>query len=76
MLAIPKPNTPTQVSFSPRNSQASKLIWISMVLLMMLDSIAVSTCKLLFHNQKARAVLTTANSIKISHDLLLKGGKP
>jgi hypothetical protein len=44
MLAIPNPSTPTQVNFSPKNSQASRLIWISMVLLMMLDSIAVSTC--------------------------------
>ena len=38
------PMIPCQVSRSPRNSQARTAIWTSIVLLMMLDSVALSAC--------------------------------
>jgi hypothetical protein len=48
------------VSVSPRNSQASRAIWMSMVLSMMLDSMAERVRRVWFHSVKARAVLATA----------------
>ncbi len=48
----------TPFTVSSRNSQASTAIWISMVLLMMLDSTADKCWRLRFQSWKARAVFT------------------
>jgi len=55
------------------NSQARIAIWISIVLLMMLDSTADSICSVIFHSVNAKAVLITASQMITPQLLTLRG---
>jgi hypothetical protein len=64
--ANPSPAICRGPSGSPRNSHASTAIWMSMVLLMTLDSVAESRRSVAFQRVKAKAELTAANHSTIA----------
>ena len=70
------PSTMCQESGSPRNNQASTAICMSMVLLMMLDSMAERVRRVWFHSVKARAVLTIASQRMMPQWVSVRRGIP
>ena len=62
------------VSRSPRNAQAGTAIWMSIVLLIILDSTADKTRRERFQRVNAKAVLTRASQMTMIHpDGLISG---
>ena len=74
--AIKSPMPSIKLMRSFKIIQDRTLIWMSMVLLMMLDSIALRVRMLWFQSQKAKAVLTDATYNITSHDFMSNLGKP
>jgi hypothetical protein len=71
-----KPTMPSQFCFSPRKIQARTAIWISIVLLMMFDSIAVKTRKVWFQSKNAKAEFESPKKSKTPQERAEIVGKP
>jgi len=74
--ATPIPANSFSVKLSPKNSTANIGIWIIIVLLMMLDSIAGNDLNVRFQRVKAKAVLINASQMMMSQLFKSRTGIP